>query len=181
MSVNDEIKEICKTIREALFGEQYTECVELCTALLEFLNKSDEQAQKSYLWYAYYNRGNSYYKLAQYEKALLDAEESFYHIGKIDKLNDKYTFSLWLIASIESKTGNKKNAIEKYKRLSKLYKEMGYTNLRLASVYNIAEALNKADKMTKLKVIADTYRKLKSNNTNLTKKELVIQMKKQKS
>ena len=180
MSVSDEIKEISKTIRETLYNEQYEESVKLCTKLIELLKKNTEDTKDSNLWYAYYSRGNSYYKLKQYHKALLDVEESFYYVGSVDKLNDQYTFSLWLVAAIEARTGNKNNAIGKYKMLSKFYKAMGYPNLRIAAIYNIAELLNKTDKMFKLKEIANTYERLRSNKTNLTKKELINQMKNKK-
>ena len=180
MSVNNEIKEISKEIKEALSNEEYEESVKLCTELIELLKKNNKQMRKSVLWYAHYSRGNSYYRLEQYEKALLDVEKSFYYVGKVDRLNDKYTFSLWLVASIESKIGKKEGALEKYKMLAKIYREMGYANLKLASIYNIAELLNKPNKMVMLRKIASNYEKLSSNSTNLTKKELINRMKENK-
>lgn len=165
-----------KHIRNLLKKCQGEESEKICTQLIYTLEYSNIKDKEKSLWFAYYSRAQSYIIMEKYEKALKDAEETFYYIGDLNNLNERYTFSLWLTSNIHSIFGNIYEAVDNYKKLSKYYRELNYINLRIACLFNVAKLLENTKRMESLINIVRKSDKLEKNKTNLSRFQLITQM-----
>lgn len=165
-----------KHIRNLLKKCQGEESEKICTKLINTLEYSNIKDKEKNLWFAYYSRAQSYIIMEKYEKALKDAEKTFYYIGDLNNLNERYTFSLWLTSNIHSIFGNIYEAVDNYKKLSKYYRELNYVNLRIACLFNVAKLLGNTRRMENLINIVRNSDKLEKNKTNFSKSQLIIKM-----
>lgn len=165
-----------KHIRNLLKRYQGEESEKICTKFIHILQDSDIKDKEKNLWFAYYSRAQSYIIMEEYSEALKDAEKTFYYIGDLNNLNERYTFSLWLTSNIHSIFGNIYEAVDNYKKLSKYYRELNYVNLRIACLFNAAKLLENTRRMETLINIVRNSDNLEKNGTNFSKSELIIQM-----
>lgn len=165
-----------KHIRNLLKKCKGEESEKICTKLINIIQNSDMKDKEKNLWFAYYSRAQSCIIMERYEDALKDAEQTFYYIGDLNHLNEKYTFSLWLTSNLHSLSGNIEEATDNYKKLSKYYRELNYNNLRIACLFNLAKLLGNVRRMENLINIVRNSDKLETNKTNFSKTKLIIQM-----
>lgn len=165
-----------KHIRNLLKKCKGEECEQICTKFIDILESSEMKDDEHNLWFAYYSRAQSYIIMRRYEEALKDAEKTFYYIGDLSNLNDRYTFSLWLTSNLHSVFGNISEATNNYKKLSKYYRELNYINLRIACLFNLSKLLGNTRRMETLIKIVKNSDKLEKNKTNMSRSKLISTM-----
>lgn len=150
---------------------KFEESIILCNKLIESTNNTE------YLWHSYYHRGLMFSKLGKHILSLEDARESLKFTGSLrNGLNNRYSYSLWLISKSLENLNDIDGAIRTYKSLNIFYKKIGKINMRIEMLHNIYRLKNSKPKIQYLINLVEkiNYRELE---TNKDKNELLKQMK----
>lgn len=150
--------------------DDYDVCLEYCNQLI---TKSKELEMNKHRWYGYYHKGLLNLKNNNIDEAMKDAIESLKYVGDISTFNKSYSFSMWLVASIEERKNNISDAFKIYKALSVYYRKMDFTNFRIAMLFNMAKIQKNKKIMLRLYNIALNLDTIESNRTCLTKEALI--------
>lgn len=163
-------------IIDLAYKSENEECVISCNKLIEAVLNSNTKDKLSFLWYGYYHRALMFNRLNHYDLALADVKESLKYTGNLKEgLNDKYSYSMWLLSYTLENLNNIEKAIEIYKNLEKYYKNMGRLNLRIDMLYNVARLNENSNRMYTLIQIVEKI-DFSEFNTNKTKEGVLKQM-----
>lgn len=150
--VNVKVDKLNKLADELVNDEDPKKIILICDILIEG-TKNFSQVSNYYLWRWHYLRGKRYCTLNRCAESMSDIEKSIGYIENEEGAEVKYTHSLWVLAYTYSKMGNKMEAMDIYKKLSKCYKDLNYTMYRIACIYNIATILNNENKKKTLRAM----------------------------
>jgi tetratricopeptide (TPR) repeat protein len=174
MNNNAVYNKLKEEIFNLAYEDKYEECLMTCNKLIESVLNSNVSNKLNYLWNGYYHRALMYVKLGHLDLALADAKESLKFVGDIrGEINNRYSYSMWMLANVYEKI-NKNKSIEIYTILSKYYKNMGRTNLRIAMLFNIAKLNKNINRMNTLIQIIE-HTDFTEFETEKSKKELLRQ------
>lgn len=171
-----ELVNLRNSICNLALENKYEETIILCNKLIELTQASNLECKSSYLWHSYYHRSLMFAKLGQYQLGLEDARESLKYIESLrNGMNNKYSYSSWLIAKNLESLNDINGAIRIYKNLNLFYKKIGKTNMRITMLFNICIINKDVTKMKNLITMVEkiNYRELE---TEKNKEELLKQM-----
>jgi len=119
-------------IKLAYLEEDNFKCLELADELIA------KKPTNEFLWYGWYSKSLIYMRLDNMmDNALLCAKNSIKYVEEVDVFNISYSLSMWALARIYSDV-DKIKAVEIYKILSKIYRELTNDRMRLSCIFNMA-------------------------------------------
>ena len=135
MMKSNEIYELKCKIYKAYILKNYLICIEVANCLVDKLNSENSNDKESY-WYVNYYKTLANGKLGNFEEAHKNALESLDYM----KGNDitKYSLSLMMLAVLKKQLGDIEKAKSLFFSLSRCFKKLGYINLRIFCLFNLA-------------------------------------------
>ena len=174
ISAEQNIRDLEKKVRANI--KNYDLCLKYCN---ELIIESKSLGMNKHRWYAHYNKGLLNLKNNNIEESMEDAVESLKFVGDISGVNKNYSFSMWLIASIEEKKDNLLDALKIYKALAVYYRKLSFTNFRIAILFNIARIQKSKNGMIRLYNIALNLTNIEEHRTYMTKEVLIEEIRKE--
>ena len=135
MVKSNEVYELKYKMYEAYVLKNYLICIQIANCLVDKLNSEDSNDKESY-WYVYFYKTLADGKLGNVEEAHKNALESISYMENHN--TTKCSISLMMLAIFKKQLGHTKEAKSLFLYLSKCFKKLGYINLRIFCLFNLA-------------------------------------------
>ena len=135
MMKSNQIYEMKHKIYKAYILKNYLICIEIADCLVDKLNGENSNDKESY-WYLNYYKTLANGKLGNIKEAHENALDSLNYMENYDIT--KYSLSLMMLAVLKKQLGDIEKAKSLFFSLSKCFKKLGYINLRIFCLFNLA-------------------------------------------